>query len=450
MRYVTLLAIGLFLAPTSLPAQDAHYWSFQYGPRSSLLGGAVIGSVGDVSGTFYNPGALPLARNLSFAVSANVFEKTGVALRGGGGEGVDIGESRTGLRPSLVAGTIGRNLFANDVLAYSILTRSKGTQDLQGYTILTGGDIPPSLSLDEFVGMVQFTGEFSDTWVGLSYGLGLGQHVGIGLTWYGAVRSQSRRGETISQSIATDGTGLMTLDIAGGSFSTIRTLAKVGTFFAGGPFTGGLTLTTPSLHIAGSGELNFNRAVFGTDTSSIAANIQPDLDATFKSPLSVGGGAAIRIGNGRLHASAEWFDEIPPYFVMQGEDFVGQEPPATFTVDAVQALDQVFNWGAGVEYGFTPGLIGYVSYYLDSSGFTDKVERAALSVLPMDINTVTAGAEFRVGIARFTLGAGYGWGSKVDQELTNVLADNDQDFEATFVFRSIRLIFGFEIGGGGR
>ncbi len=81
MRIRNLLLAALFLTPASLFAQDSHYWTFQYGPRSSLLGGAVIGSVDDVSATYYNPGALSLVSSLAFAVSANVFEISGVALR---------------------------------------------------------------------------------------------------------------------------------------------------------------------------------------------------------------------------------------------------------------------------------------------------------------------------------------------------------------------------------
>ena len=48
--------------------------------------------------------------------------------------------------------------------------------------------------------------------------------------------------------------------------------------------------------------------------------------------------------------------------------------------------------------------------------------------------------------ARITLGFGYGWGSKVDQQLTDVLQQEDANFEATFVYRSMRFILGFEIG----
>ena len=63
----------LFFSVTVL-AQDANYWTHQYGSRSTLLGGAVIGSVLDLSGTFYNPGGLSLIENPDVLLAAKVFE----------------------------------------------------------------------------------------------------------------------------------------------------------------------------------------------------------------------------------------------------------------------------------------------------------------------------------------------------------------------------------------
>ncbi|UCF19195.1 MAG: hypothetical protein JSU87_14910 [Gemmatimonadota bacterium] len=438
----------LLLTAGESAGQDAHYWTLHYGPRSSLLGGAVIGSVDDVSGTYYNPGALGLAEDLAFAVSTNVFEFSVVGLEDGAGEGVDLGTARSGLQPSLLAGTITKDLFGSGVLAYSALTRTRGEQDLQGLIVVSGADIPPDVELTDFAALGRFEGNFNEFWGGLTYSHRLGSQFGLGVTWYGALRSQRRRVETASQGVGLDGSGAAEIDIRGGKYSSLRTLFKFGAFAVVGPLTGGLTVTTPSIHITGSGQLGFDKGTFAPDTAALAVTIQTDLPAEFKSPLSVGFGLGWRIGDTRLHASGEWYDAIDPYVVIQGEDFVAQEPEEVIEVDAVQALDEVFNWSVGVEHTFSPKLTGYLSYYLDASGLSDKVERAGLSTNPLDINTVTLGTDFVVSSARLTLGLGYGWGRKVDEALTDLLRQEDEDFEATFVYRSFRFLFGFEIGVG--
>jgi hypothetical protein len=55
---------------------------------------------------------------------------------------------------------------------------------------------------------------------------------------------------------------------------------------------------------------------------------------------------------------------------------------------------------------------------------------------------------FVVRSARLTLGIGYGWGSELDRELTDLLQNEDEDFSATYVYQSVKLLFGFEIGVG--
>jgi hypothetical protein len=75
-----LSAVCIMLVPAKARAQDSNYWTDQYGPRASLLAGAVIGSVDDVSGTFYNPGSLVLAESLPFALSASVYEYEKILL----------------------------------------------------------------------------------------------------------------------------------------------------------------------------------------------------------------------------------------------------------------------------------------------------------------------------------------------------------------------------------
>ena len=429
-------------------AQDAHYWTFQYGPRSSLLGGAVIGSVSDISGVYYNPGALAQAEDLAFAVSTNVFEVSGVRLEDGGGQGVDLGTSRSGIRPSLIAGTISRNLFeGKGVLAYSALTRVRGDQDLAGVFVLDEEALQPSTNLTDLAGLAIYEGQFSDTWGGLTYSHGLGSQFGLGVSWYGAIRSQNRRITTTTEAVEDDSTGAIALDISSGKYSTLRTLAKLGASGVIGPVSAGLTFTTPSLQISGSGERASNSSFTSSDSVFLAVNVQNEIGAEYKTPMSVGFGLGWTIGDGRIHASGEYFDSIDPYRVLEAEPFNAQVPDTSvLTPNPVQSAKEVFNWGLGAEYRFNPALKGYVSYFTDNSFLADDLEQSSLSVLPFDIQTVTLGGEFRVSSVLLTLGGGYGWGSQVDDQLTDILRDENSEFEAKYVYRNFRLLFGFEIG----
>jgi hypothetical protein len=431
--------------PTESMAQDSQYWTQQYGPRASLLNGAVIGSVADISGTYYNPGSLGLAESLPFALSTDVYEYESLRLEDGAGRGVDLGTSRSGVRPSLLAGTITSNL-GGGVLAYSALTRMRAASDVNAQIIASGAEVPPGLDLEDVVGVARVDGEFNDFWAGLTYSHAVGSHFGLGLTWYGAHRTQRRRREGIEEAIATDGSPFVNIDMAGGNYSALRTLAKIGGYFSSGLVSAGITVTTPSLHITGSGEFGINDATFNSDTTALVATVQTGLAAEYKSPLSVGLGLGWQIGKARLNASGEWFDKIEPYVVMQGEEFISQEPEEVVTFDVVQAMDEVFNWGVGVEYAFKETVVGYASFATDYTGFTDEIERADLSIGNADLYSAFLGADFMVRSARLTVGAGYGWGSSLALGVTDVLGGQDEGFEAKYVYRRFRVLFGFELG----
>src|SRR5882672_5476136 len=61
-------------------AQDGHYWTQQYGTRSMLLSGSVIGGVDDLGAVYYNPGRLAVISNDAFLLSANVYEYNAIEI----------------------------------------------------------------------------------------------------------------------------------------------------------------------------------------------------------------------------------------------------------------------------------------------------------------------------------------------------------------------------------
>ena len=81
------LAVALLASfvAASASAQDSHYWNDHYGPRAMLLSGVMIGSVHDMSATFYNPGALGHIAEPELLLSANVYRNESLTVRDGAG-----------------------------------------------------------------------------------------------------------------------------------------------------------------------------------------------------------------------------------------------------------------------------------------------------------------------------------------------------------------------------
>src|SRR4030042_3727600 len=105
LRSAFLAAVAcLCLVPFARP-QDSHYWTCQYGTRATLLGGAVIGSVLDLSGTYYNPGGMSLIEKPDTLMAVKVLQYHRVTLVGNGREKVPLTSHNPGPAPSLIAGT---------------------------------------------------------------------------------------------------------------------------------------------------------------------------------------------------------------------------------------------------------------------------------------------------------------------------------------------------------
>ena len=80
-----IISFFIFLFTIPVMSQDTQYWNIQYGTRSTLLGGAVIGSVSDLTATYYNPGAVALFDDPKFIISAQVYQLETITVEDGAG-----------------------------------------------------------------------------------------------------------------------------------------------------------------------------------------------------------------------------------------------------------------------------------------------------------------------------------------------------------------------------
>ena len=444
---VVIAAAAVAIAPVISPlhAQDSHYWTVKYGPRASLLGGAVIGSVNDVSAAFYNPGGLAMADSLGFALSLNVFERTSVTAEDVFG-GEDVSLSRTGVAPSMLGGAIRGPESGRDVIAYSFITRQRVRNSIAEVAVAA----PPGY--ETVAAEISVNRDVSERWYGVSWARAVRPHFGIGATGFFTTRFDARAGHLVVAG-SQAGQGVTATRVREFDYDHYGFIAKLGALLNYGSFAAGLTVTTPSIGLFGSGKMTYTdinvRDEPGGDPPLIAVAGLDGLSSEHRQPLSVGLG--LRGGGERfqLYGSAEWFADVGKYDVIRSGPFEPQSPSGSAQLEYIVSDERssVLNWAMAIEGRVAERVTAYVSYSTDLS--SNDGSDSDLVMATWDIRTLSFGADFRIGGRSLTLGGAFGWGDSSTRDKTdlfpNVDLDPPPDFGPTPVrYRSFRLILGFE------
>jgi hypothetical protein len=179
----------------------------------------------------------------------------------------------------------------------------------------------------------------------------------------------------------------------------------------------GLTVTTPSLGIWGSGDTGLDRSVVGQDVdqngssaTEIATDFQEGLSADYGSPLSIAFGGARSFGASRVHLSAEWFDGVGQKSVLEPEPFASQSSGQMIEYDTKYELDSVMNAAFGIEHRFDGDLQIYAAFSTDFSA-SPSSSGPNSSLASWDIYHLSGGSTFVVAGQELTLGMIYSFGS---------------------------------------
>ena len=415
------LAAVALAAPAA--AQDSQYWDIQYGPVGQLLGGTVVGSTRDLSATYYNPGGLALGEDPDFLLSVQAFQKQTLTTKPvAGGAFLDVSDTEWGTFPGFVAFAFPESWLGERTrLAFSVLTRQKAVlrvdQRFAGIAVVSGGRYGLETLSDQ---------RMSETWGGLTLSRRIGEHWGLGATFYGAYRSQRNRLEQNLQLSYPSGDGLSALVVNDFDYGHWRVLGKVGLAWEGDALRLGATFTSPSAGLFGSGNVGVTRSATGADLngdgrpdSLLLNGFAEDADSTYKSSWAVAGGGAWRRGSLQLHLSAEYFAPVSQFTVLQGPSLTPSGDPVALT----QALDSVLNVGIGGEYWLhgvsaeagpkSGGTVLYGAFATDFSASPEYV-RGEASISNRNHYHVTAGTGFSVGSSRFSLGLSYAFGKNTN------------------------------------
>jgi hypothetical protein len=114
---------------------------------------------------------------------------------------------------------------------------------------------------------------------------------------------------------------------------------------------------------------------------------------------------------GKLHigASAEWFDGVGPFLVLEPKPFASQSTGELLHNDISYGLGPVLNVAAGLQYDLAPSWRVFAALRSDRSGALSRA-RSNSTFWTSDLYHASTGLTSRIGSADVALGFGYAWG----------------------------------------
>ena len=402
----SLAAAALLAAlawPNPAAAQDAHYWTYGYGPIGQLTEGALVGGVNDLSAVFYNPAACALMDEPRFVFTLNSIELANIDVPGAAGEGLDFDQLVFDVVPAMVAGHVGPHDGEANHFAYAFLARQDSDFDL-GYDAARVSGATP----DAAAGFGRFRQRLVEYWVGGTWSRRVSDRVSVGVSPFFAYRGQrNRRSLTLEEATAS---GSRAAFVASeNEYNHLRLLGKLGVAWRPGRWELGATVTTPGAGLWGSGETVFNASVSGQGVTPIlSASTQEGISPTYRSPWSAAAGATRRWTRTAVHTTVEWFSSVDPYDILLLEPAPIAGSAETVPLTYTGAAESVVNFGVGLERRLSETVVLYGGAARNHSAYV--AQRDAFAA--WDLTEVTAGFTVDRGRRRLALGVGYAWGSE--------------------------------------
>lgn len=345
IRITTLSA--MLLACTSAYAQDNHYSWMQYGSRNSILYNAGLSRFEDQSAVIMNPATLAEALQSSFNFNTNVISFNKITFEDGLGKGFTVKSDNLNVLPSMASGvmkpkdpskkwTLGYALYHSNTDVLDFSDRSERREDL----------LPENEGPGEENYLAQFNLENKiDEFTGvIGMGWKMGDHWRIGASQSFTFRTQNYD-EAFGAYVITDPALNAPVDLVGSNqdynvkYNTLFTSTKFGFTYKGEKWDMGVTVSTPTLRIMGSGRILADlsltnvKIIPGAPRSNFLANGQiEDIKAKYKYPVNASLGASRLFGNLRLYGAVQWYGAIDEYTVLDPGDAPFIQPPSANNV----------------------------------------------------------------------------------------------------------------------
>lgn len=325
------------------------------------------------------------------------------------------------------------------------------------------GDIVDGLPGAEiFNGKLDFKTKLKEEWIGITWAPPTSKKWSVGLsTFLSSLKKSSSISLDMSALNEDNQVGFYTVNRSF-DYQLYSLLWKLGLAVDLSKIRLGLTVTTPRIGLNDDGSTLLENYLVGVDTTGNGINndqyifnIQDKLKAKYKSPWAIGVGVGIPFNKGVIHLSAEWYDKIPAYTLMEASPFTAQSTGETVRFSLVDALDPVINYGIGIEVNLSEKVSAYGSFATDYSAvrkditrFAELEDQANNSVIQADFYKLGGGVAIKTKAVEITVGA---TNSSASQEFDRPINFPDEDDDTVFesgntsklIFNQWRFILGF-------
>ena len=452
---------------SSLYAQDSHYWTQQFGTRSALLGGAVLGGAEDNTMIYYNPGALGFLDESSISINANAYRVENIKVENALGNEADFKSGQIGSVPLLAGGMI-RTGSEKWKVGYAFIApvdfKFKGVARVEGNYDLV--DDSESVGLEETVAEAALDNKTSELIVAIGIGHKINENWSVGLSNLFTVRSLSyQRSLSTYIFLNQDVNPLIGTNILqNADYYNVRYAAKLGVVYQKNQWDVGLTVTTPSLNLFGQGSVASNIAVRNLKLiddnriSGVATARQAELKTKFKSPFSVALGTNYTFGRSHLGVAAQYFAGIDIYDVMEPSpgsfvrpiDLAPQLQSDEF-LRLQSAAESVLNIAIGYEYEVSESLSILGGIRSDMSYYNEELNEVAgikPTISNWDIYHFSGGVTFNRKSSSLSLGLLLSTGTNGNYEQSGSFDPENPDLVAgsTTITKATYSSFGLLLG----
>jgi hypothetical protein len=454
-----LTIVGLMtLFSNSAVAQEGHYWTLQFGTKSTFLGGAVVGSAVDASANFYNPGAVSMLDDeISFQGTAvYLWETLAFQDNTAGVDTEDYSEIKS--VPNFLGGVLDVNVLGAVRLGYSIFGR-------HSYKLGLGSSRADSVrTVDRFDGPQKFVGsaarstEVRDDWYGLTLAYRLAPNIGIGFSPFVSVRSLKAAQESLRADVLASPTQNATTSLSRKySFTVYSVLMKMGVYYDGRPFSLGLAVTTPSLAVAGSGSVRAGSTIFNQDVNGngdletvLAVLDEENQSARYRTPFAISVGASWKADTRTVYFSAEWYNKVAPFNPIESDPIAAKFRAQSMEPDLLIESKPVLNFSVGLEQRLSSRAILYFSALTDFSAIAESKD-VLISMADRDLFHITAGSSLTISRLTLTTGLGIVYGKESSGQSINFFNPHESNIllgdprSEDVQYRGLKMIVGIEL-----